>query len=64
MSEHDLRFFCSEWQDYTRATGVQGQHLLDDLWSCMPSDLRMLAYNQGGKEEHDTEDKMMERIRG
>jgi hypothetical protein len=30
----------------------------------MPSDLRMLAYNQGGKEEHDTEDKMMERIRG
>ena len=64
MSEHDWRFFQSEWQDYTRATGVTGQHLLDELWSCMSADLRRLAFNQGSKEDLDTEDKMMERIRG
>ena len=64
MSEHDWRFFQSEWKDYTRATGVTGQHLLDELWSCMSADLRRLAFNQGSKEDLDTEQKMMERIRG
>ena len=64
MSEHDWRFFQSEWLDYTRATGVTGQHLLDELWSCMSADLRRLAFNQGSKEDLNTENKMMERIRG
>ena len=64
MSEHDWRFFLSEWQDYTRATGVTGQYLLDELWSCMSADLRRLAFNQGSKEDLDTETKMMERIKG
>ena len=30
----------------------------------MSADLRRLAFNQGSKEDLDTEDKMMERIRG
>ena len=64
MSEFDWRFFLSEWQDYTRATGVTGQYLLDELWSCMSADLRRLAFNQGSKEDLDTETKMMERIKG
>ena len=63
MSEHDWRFFLSEWKDYTRATGVIGQHLLDELWNCMSADLRRLAFNQGSKEDLDTEGKMLERIR-
>ena len=57
MSENDWRFSQSEWQDYTRATGVTGQHLLEELRSCM-SAFRRLAFNQGSKE-----DKMLERIK-
>ena len=57
MSENDWRFSQSEWQDYTRATGVTGQHLLEELRNCM-SAFRRLAFNQGSKE-----DKMLERIR-
>ena len=34
MSEHDWRFFLSEFEDYKRATGISGQTLLDELWSC------------------------------
>ena len=31
MSEHDFRFFESEWNLYKRATGIQGQTLVDEL---------------------------------
>ena len=40
MSGPDSRFFQSELQDYTRATG---KHLLDELWRCMSADLRRLV---------------------
>ena len=63
MTEHDWRFFLSEWQDYKRATGVADQHLLDELWSCMTSDLKRLAFDQGGKETLTTEALMLARIR-
>lgn len=63
MTEHDWRFFLSEWQDYKRATGISGQHLLDELWSCMTADLKRLAFDQGGKETLTTEDLMLSRIR-
>ena len=64
MSEHDWRFFLSEWKDYTRATGITNQNLLDELWSCMSPDLRRLAFDQGGKDDLDSEEKMLSRIRG
>jgi hypothetical protein len=64
MSEHDWRFFLSEWEDYKRATGVTGQHMLDELWSCMSADMRRLPFDQGGKASLDTEEKMMKMIRG
>ena len=64
MSEHEWRFFLSEWGDYKRATGVSGQHMLDELWSCMSADMRRLAFDQGGKTSLDTEEKMMELVRG
>ena len=64
MSEHDWRFFLSEWKDYVRATGVSEQNLLDELWSCMSPDLRRLAFDQGSKDTLDTEEKMLARIRG
>ena len=44
MSERDFRFFQSEWSLYKRATGIQGQTLVDELWSCMCSDLKKLAF--------------------
>ena len=64
MSEHDWRFFLSEWEDYKRATGVKDQHMLDELWSCMTPDIRRLAFDQGGKTSLDTEAKMVQMIKG
>ena len=64
MSEHDWRFFLSEWEDYKRATGVSGQHMLDELWTCMTPDIRRLAFDQGGKTSLDTEAKMVKMIKG
>ena len=63
MSEHEFRFFESEWNLYKRATGIQGQTLVDELWSCMSSDLKKLAFDQGDVEALNTEDLMMKRIK-
>ena len=63
MSEHDFRFFESEWGRYKRAGGLQGQTLVDELWSCMSSDLKKLAFDQGDIDTLNTEDLMMKRIK-
>ena len=63
MSEHDWRFFLSEWDDYKRATGISGQNMLDELWSCMVPDLKRLAFDQGGKEFLNTEVLMLARLK-
>jgi hypothetical protein len=62
MSEHDWRFFVSEWEDYKVATGVTGTSLVTELWSCMNDELRRLAFNQGGKTGLTTEALMLARI--
>ena len=62
-SERDWRFFLDEWEDYKRATAVTGPAVLDELWSCMTSDLKKLAFDQGGKLALTTEALMMERIK-
>ena len=36
------RFFLSEWKDYKRVTGITGQDILDELWSCMKGDLQTM----------------------
>ena len=61
--ENDWRFFLSEWEDYKRVTGITGQSVLDELWSCMKGDLKRLAFDQGGKETLTTEDLMIKRIK-
>ena len=63
MSEHDWRFFLSEWDDYKRATGISGQNMLDELWSCMVPDLKRLAFDQGGKDLLNTEELMLARLK-
>ena len=54
-SEHDFRFFASEWEDYKAATGLTGARILTELWSCMTDDLRHLAFDQGGRDNLTTE---------
>ena len=63
MTEHDFRFFESEWGLYKRATGVKNQALVDELWSCMSNPLKKLAFDQGDIENLLTEELMMTRIK-
>ena len=63
MSEHDFRFFESEWGLYKRATGVKNQALVDELWSCMSEPLKKLAFDQGDIASLNTEESMMARIK-
>jgi len=64
MTEHAFRFFESEWGLYKRATGIAGQTLIDELWSCMSPELKKLAFDLGDIETLVTEDLMMKRIKG
>jgi hypothetical protein len=63
MSEHDWRYFLSEWKDYVQATGISGQSMLGELWSCMEDDLKRLAFDQGGKDGLTDEALMLARIK-
>ena len=63
MTEHDFRFFESEWELYKRVTKISGQTLVDELWSCMSPELKKLAFDQGDVQTLNTEDLMMARIR-
>ena len=45
MTEHEFKFFENEWQLYVRATQVQGQALVDELYSTMSPELRKLVAN-------------------
>ena len=63
MTEHDFRFFESEWELYKRATKITGQTLVDELWSCMSPELKKLAFDQGDVQTLTTEVLMMARIR-
>ena len=64
MTEHAFWFFESEWGLYKRATGISGQTLIDELWSCMSPELKKLAFDLGDIETLVTEDLMMKRIKG
>ena len=63
MSEHEFRFFQSEWNLYKRATNIQGQTLVDELWSCMSESLKKLVFDQGDVDSLNTEQLMMARIK-
>ena len=47
MSETSWNFFLHEWKRYTRQTGIKEATLIDELWSCMDTELRELAFNEG-----------------
>ena len=47
LNESDWAFFQHEWDRYTRQTKLEGQTLIDELWSCMDQELRQLAFNEG-----------------
>ena len=63
MSEHEFRFFQSEWNLYKRATNIQGQTLVDELWSCMSERLKKLVFDQGDVDSLNTDQLMMARTK-
>ena len=63
MTEHEFKFYQSEWSLYTRATKISGQNLVDELWTTMSPDLKKLAFDQGDVETLITEELMMARIK-
>ena len=63
MTEENWRFILDEWSRYKRQTGVKGQQLLDELWSCMSEDLRQLAFNEGGSGDLHNETDLLARIK-
>ena len=44
LSESEWSFFTSKWTRYVRQTRVSGQQLLDELWTCMDTELEKLAF--------------------
>ena len=44
LSESEWSFFTSKWTRYVRQTKVSGQQLLDELWTCMDTELEKLAF--------------------
>ena len=63
MSELDWRFYVSEWSRYTRQTGISDRVLLDELWNTMDTELRQLAFSEGGEDQLTTEVLMLEKIK-
>ena len=63
MNEHEFRFFKSPWEDYKNSTGIRGRDLLNEFWITMTPDLKKLAFDQGGKDLLDTEDRKMKKIK-
>ena len=61
MSETDWNFFIHEWRRYTRQTGVTDVVLRDELWSCMETELRQLAFSEGFTAN--TEDELLKQIK-
>ena len=38
MTEQEFCFFQDKWRDYKNSTGIQGNHLLSELWLTMSLD--------------------------
>ena len=47
MNESEWNFFLHEWGRYSRQTGIKDDVLRDELWSCMETELRQLAFSEG-----------------
>ena len=39
MSESNWNFFLHEWKRYTRQTRIKDATLMDELWSCIETEL-------------------------
>ena len=47
MNESDWSFFLHEWGRYSRKTGIKDDVLRVELWSCVETYLRQLAFSEG-----------------
>ena len=61
MNESDWNFFLHEWRRYSHPTGIKDEVLRDELWSCMETDLRQLAFSEGFSAT--TEDDLLQQIK-
>ena len=61
MNESDWNFFLHEWRSYSHPTGIKDEVLRDELWSCMETDLRQLAFSEGFSAT--TEDDLLQQIK-
>ena len=50
MTESDWVFFQHKWTRYQRLSQIQGTALIDELWACLESDLKRLAFHDGVEE--------------
>lgn len=48
MFELQWIFYLSEWARYVRQTGINDQVRRDELWNTMDTELRELAFSEGG----------------
>ena len=44
LSESEWTFFVNKWERYVRQAKLEGQHMVDELWTCMDSELEKLAF--------------------
>ena len=61
MNESDWNFFLHEWGRYSRQTGIKEAVLRDELWSCMETELRQLAFSEGFRAT--TENDLLQQIK-
>ena len=50
MTESDWVFHEHKWQRYKRQSGIIGQHVLDELWATLDSEMERLAFQDGIEE--------------
>ena len=61
LSESEWAFFLTRWERYVRQTKVSGQALVDELWSCMDSDLEKLAF--GDSTPYSDQESLLKKIK-
>ena len=47
MSESDWIFFIHKWDRYKHLSQIEGQLVVDEVWACLDSDMKRLAFQDG-----------------
>ena len=63
ISESDWNFFNSKWRRYKRATKLEGQDVVDQLWACMSDGLERQCHDHGASADTTTEQQLLDLMR-